>query len=454
MSTIPKESKICIIGAGPGGLSTGYFLQKAGYKYVTILEKSPVVGGLCSTITFENKSFDLGANYLTPAYKKTLKMAKEVGAKLYTETKAYCYNPNSEKKYSTILQAVTKGGSFWAFSVQALRYFYERWKVRKHLPKAGFIGVSQHSDLTCTFDEWLVDKKLTALRPLFEIPITLMGYGQLKEIPAPYALTYMSLLSYWNMLVFGSGLPTRWPKRFIHGFQRFWQKVSWNLTVVNNAKITKIERGDKVKVHFTTKEHALNRELNAGHHLEFDYLIVAVPLTFSIVNDLFTDKQSEVSGLTEEESHLFKKVVLNPFCLTTFQLENLSLPRRLINVLPVPEIGTPYVITQQFEGNPLVSFYSRTNTESQPSREDIIKKIRILYHELGSNYDGDYYTHDRWSYFPHVSVLDIKEGFYDTLEAMQGKNKTFFVGGLMAFELIEPIINYSENLVKTHFTGS
>jgi hypothetical protein len=36
---------------------------------------------------------------------------------------------------------------------------------------------------------------------------------------------------------------------------------------------------------------------------------------------------------------------------------------------------------------------------------------------------------------------------------MQGKNKTFFVGGLMAFELIEPIINYSENLVETHFIG-
>jgi hypothetical protein len=455
MSKIDKQSKICIIGAGPGGLSTGYFLQKAGYKYVTILEKTPEVGGLCNTITFENKSFDLGANYLTPAYKKTIKMAKEVGAKLYTETKAYCYNPNSESqnKYSTILQAVTKGGSFWSFSFQAIRYFYERWKVQKHLPKAGFAGVSQHPDLTCTFDEWLIDKELTALRPLFEIPITLMGYGKLTEIPAPYALTYMSLLSYWNMLIFGSGLPTRWPKRFIHGFQRFWEKVSWNLTVIKSAEITKIERGDKIKVFFTTKEHALNREFNPGHHLDFDCLIVAVPLTFSIVDDLFKDKKSNISGLTQEEIHLFKKVRLNPFCLTTFILEDLKLPRRLINVLPVQKIGTPYVITQQFEGNPLVSFYSRTNEEDEPDREKVIEEVRDLYTKLGSSYTGECYTHDRWSYFPHVPVLAIKEGFYDTLEAMQGKNKTFFVGGLMAFELIEPIINYSENLVETHFIG-
>jgi len=41
--------------------------------------------------------------------------------------------------------------------------------------------------------------------------------------------------------------------------------------------------------------------------------------------------------------------------------------------------------------------------------------------------------------FFHCESSGIKEGFYDQLEEMPGKNNTFFVGGLMAFELIEPI---------------
>jgi hypothetical protein len=455
MSKISKESRICIVGAGPGGLSVGYYLQKAGYKHVTILEKQPEVGGLCNTITFEQKSFDLGANYLTPAYKKTLAIAKEVGAKLYTETKADCYDPE-ENKYRTILQQVTRNGSFFRFAWQAIRYFFERKKAQKHMPIAGFAGVSQHPELSCTFKEWLVDKRLTALEPLFEIPITLMGYGRLDEIPTPYALTYMSIPTFWNMLVFGAGLPTRWPKRFIHGFQRFWEKVSWDLTVIKSANIKKIERGDKVKIHFEVPEHNMNEGDLRNEEMEFEYLIIAVPLTYDIVSKLFTDKINEGKKclLTEQESHLFGKVVTNPYCMTTFILKDLSLRRRLINVLPVQPIGYPYVVTQQFPGNPLVSFYSRTTENDVPDREGILEEVENLIIKLGGDVcKADLYTHDRWTYFPHVPILEIKEGFYDELEAMQGKNKTFFVGGLMAFELIEPILNYSENLVKEHFTG-
>ncbi|SEF97919.1 NAD(P)-binding protein [Algoriphagus boritolerans] len=455
MAKISKSSRICIVGAGPSGLSVGYYLQKAGYTDVTILEKLPEVGGLCNSITYEQKSFDLGANYLTPAYKKTLAIAKDVGAKLYTETKAICYDPKTDK-YRTILQHVTKNASFFSFAWQSLRYFIERKRAQKHLPVAGFAGVSQHPEIACTFKEWLKDKKLTALEPLFEIPISLMGYGRLDEIPAPYALTYMSIPTFWNMLVFGAGLPTRWPKRFIYGFQRFWQKVSWNLTVIKSAEIKKIERGNEVIIHFDVPEHNMNDKNTRTEVREFDYLIVAVPLTFNIVSNLFSDKLDlgKPCSLTDQEKRLFGKVVTNPYCMTTFIIKDLSLKRRLINILPVQKIGYPYVVTQQFPGNPLVSFYSRTTERDQPDRKGIIAAAEALILKWGRVVsEDDLFTHDRWTYFPHVPVLAIKEGFYDELEAMQGKNNTFYVGGLMAFELIEPILNYSENLVKVHFTG-
>ena len=46
-----RESRIAIVGAGPAGLSAGYFLKKKGYKNVTIFERLGRVGGMCCSIT-------------------------------------------------------------------------------------------------------------------------------------------------------------------------------------------------------------------------------------------------------------------------------------------------------------------------------------------------------------------------------------------------------------------
>jgi phytoene dehydrogenase-like protein len=65
-------------------MSRGY-LPKNGYHNVTVLEKLGRIGGLCDSITVDGMSFDLGANYVTWAYKETLKIAKEFGATTYQE---------------------------------------------------------------------------------------------------------------------------------------------------------------------------------------------------------------------------------------------------------------------------------------------------------------------------------------------------------------------------------
>jgi hypothetical protein len=48
----------------------------------------------------------------------------------------------------------------------------------------------------------------------------------------------------------------------------------------------------------------------------------------------------------------------------------------------------------------------------------------------------------------------MKHGWYRKLEAPQGEKRTFYVGGATSFELIEPILEYSKQLVATHFDGT
>jgi hypothetical protein len=62
-------------------------------------------------------------------------------------------------------------------------------------------------------------------------------------------------------------------------------------------------------------------------------------------------------------------------------------------------------------------------------------------------------TSNDWAYFPHVPYAAVDAGFYRELEDLQGANRTFYCGGLLAFELVETIAEHSHWLVQTHFAG-
>jgi protoporphyrinogen oxidase len=55
------ERATVVMGAGPGGLATGYWLAKHGVP-VTVLERAPVVGGLARTVERDGFRFDLGGH--------------------------------------------------------------------------------------------------------------------------------------------------------------------------------------------------------------------------------------------------------------------------------------------------------------------------------------------------------------------------------------------------------
>ena len=60
---------------------------------------------------------------------------------------------------------------------------------------------------------------------------------------------------------------------------------------------------------------------------------------------------------------------------------------------------------------------------------------------------------NEWSvyYFPHVFSADYADGWYDKVEAMQGKYDTFYAGEIMSFGDMDETAEYSRELVERFF---
>jgi hypothetical protein len=63
-----KNTKICIIGAGPAGLSAGMYLEQKGYENYTILERNDHVGGKCHSPHYNGRRYEMGAIMGVPSY--------------------------------------------------------------------------------------------------------------------------------------------------------------------------------------------------------------------------------------------------------------------------------------------------------------------------------------------------------------------------------------------------
>lgn len=495
---IDKNARIAIIGAGPAGLSTAWFLKKKEYRNVTVLEKLGRIGGLCKSITVDGKSYDIGANYVTWAYTETLKIAKEMKATTYKEKPYTSIEVTDEGKkagYRDLKDAVlynpfTKEKvGYIAFMIAALRYFWLRLCLSSVIDQPDYlakINKDTHPDLCVSFREWLGKNNLDSLASLFEFPISIMGYGQLRHIATPYALRYMSLKTFFPMVApqlpligWIIGLIFPWPRRFTMGFQRLWQKVAWRLNVRLNIDIESIERNETsteapIVIKFKYVQQELNQIDKADATMHFDYLILACPLTDDVFKKL---------GLARTEGEkIFEKVKYNPYCMTTYWVNKLDMPEPIAPVLPLTKLGKPWAMAQQFnhEGINFTQFYTRPkpilvedgipeksveywdqmdkHDLGKPYWDKIEKQVKEgvdeLIYMLGGEIDptkSHWQSYDRFTYFQHFSIDDIKNKYYEKLANLQGNDRTYYVGGVTDFELVEPIVQHSKYLVEKHF---
>jgi hypothetical protein len=436
-------AKICIVGGGAAGLSAAWYLSQRGYRNVVVLEKAERVGGKCDSFTHDGRAFDLGAFTSTLGYGRVLDIARNVGAKLVRQPRRLGVRWDTRPPgVASILASLREDYSLARLALSGARYLRALWRYRSVLGRPGFAGVSRNGpfpELCLPFAEWATRYGMEPLIEVFRLPVTDMGYGYVRDMPAAYVIKYMNLLNVLTITLYVLDLAFGWPKRFRDGFGRLWQRVAWRLDVRVGADIKRITRGDQITVTWSEESTAPDGTSRREERTQtFDHLILACP----------PDAARTFLDCTEEERRLYDQIQYEAYFVTACEVA--GMPLETLDALHDLKPGYPWEIMRPWPQADVGVFY--TWGEPRLTKDAIVQHIRT---EIGRVFPvarvGSVLRHVKWAYFPHVSAAALGDGYYDALEALQGQRSTYLTGGLPAFETVEHVVEYSYALVGRFF---
>ncbi|XP_042015983.1 uncharacterized protein LOC121763959 [Salvia splendens] len=238
-----------------------------------------------------------------------------------------------------------------------------------------------------------------------------------------------------------------------------WKRLSERLPaeVCCNTEVLSVTRDSSVvKVQIKCEDGDVQER-------EFDKIIISGAFPFSngktyrSPNSLKnTDAVNHRIDMDEMETALFSKVQTIDYYTTALKIKRLDhIPEGFYyfdEFMDDPAaIGNPVAMQRFYQDTDVFLFWSYGNSADIQGTK--VTELAIAAAErMGGQIEG-VVLQRKFKYFPHISSKDMKDGFYDKLEfLLQGHRNTYFVGGLMAFELTERNSSYAFDLVRKHFS--
>ena len=409
------ENRVAIIGAGAAGLTASVALQKKGYTDVTVFERADRVGGKCSTVEIESKKYELGAGIIAASNRVVMRLAREFAVPIERVDFKKSIQVNAEDGSVFPKKNIFQKGAFY----QELFLKYRKL-IRKH-PNVIHSGLSNiDSDLYLPFEVWAKKHGVETVARELEGFFTGYGYGYLNKIPAVYVLKYYS----WQTV---QAFIKRQIYRFPNGIQHLWTAVAKKQNVFLHTNIKKIQRGDTIRITTETEEK------------EYDRLIITSPL----------DETVQYMDVSEEEKTLFSHIEYVDYRTIVCEIEGLPDVSGYVPGNYLKErAGHPVFWYHRHADSQIYTFYVLGDWEISDTR--VTAYTRKCIEKLG----GTLITVQKiihWKYFPHVSSERMKEGYFDRLESLQAKRKTYYAGEVMNFSTVGLSSAYAEDLVEKFF---
>jgi hypothetical protein len=406
--TLGPDARIGIVGAGAAGLSAAHFLARSGRRNVTLLEAGDRVGGKCHTIVHEGRSYELGAGAVTSAYDEVRALMREHGVRASAGLGGAFVDV--ERNRTSFIPPPLLRNAPWRIALEAPR-LAARMLVERRLLRPGFDGISD--DVELPFATWARKNGVERIAALIEPWFTGFGYGYFDEIPAAYVLKYLALFRFPVLEILEGG------------YQGLWERVAAKHDVRLGAAVQRVTRGSEITV-----------ETTAGAHT-FDALILACPV----------DAALGFMDASPEERDLWSRVRFVDYHVVGARLENG--PRARYGFFPAhftrQHAGEVVFFYRRWLDRDLVLYYTLPGEDGTLAGS--VAAVRATVERLGGRI-LDVPIQKAWRYFPHVRTDDLRGGYYEKLESMQGTRNTWLAGELCAFTAVEPVVAYSRALVE------
>lgn len=414
-----SDCKVAVVGGGLSGLVIAEGLQRRGYENVTVFEKSERLGGKLHTIWYKGKSYELGAIFGLPSQLNLRALMKRLnikadGPKLSRSN----YNVNGQK-----IMPIPKEnlGDF----VEELDRLPRVLSMYNSLKNAS--NENTEYSLMLPFSEWCDMHEFQILKTIYVQYFTIFGLGNIEEVPALYVLRIMNydhLMSFMDL-----------PKFYT------WNNGVSSLAEALGSQIKDIRLGQRViDISLSSKETLWVK--TQYELLEFDRVILTAPLEqFLDLHFWDSDMKKCLKSIKYQSFNVYAfivdKIPKGCGCI----LENLS-PNRQGHITIWDSRWDEY------HGEGMVILYAYDPAKnSEKSSLDIIKDDLL---NLGIK-NLRLYQAKHWRHCPYVDTISLKNGFYDKMEKMQGKNNVYLAGEIMSTLSMENCIRYSQDLLERFF---
>ena len=295
-------------------------------------------------------------------------------------------------------------------------------------------------DLALPYDQFCKMNGVEEVMKIWIGPYTSFGYGYFDEIPAAYVMKYLdttTAMEFINMRLW------TWKD----GTQSIYEAANKKLNhpAVLNTEVVKVVRpaeGEQGKIQVTVKDKDGERTE------EFDQLIITTPL----------DHFAKYADAREEEKELFSKIIHEKYVNFIAKFPENAGPTisgYIFDNMTVDRLGHAMVYYHRWEDQqancPSVVYALRNHMGSEDVAYD--ETIRLMEEDMklcGFPVEERMYEQETY-YCPHVSPEDYADGWYDKLDAMQGKQNTWYAGEVLGFGDMEDTCAASKDLVERFF---
>ena len=319
------NERICIIGAGPAGISAAMYLEKKGYTNYEIYEKLNKIGGKSWSpkieVNGEERTYETGAIMGAKTYFAVHEVEEFAGV-THTEGPDFVDGPPMRREYrdqkGNVIEPFNPKVDFSFKKLIGLIKLKKQMKKLVELMKTKYAGYDcyghrgvaqgkysglskeidrplQHmegenpnlKDLCLPFSEFCKINGVEEVQRIWIGPYTSFGYGYFDEIPAAYVMKYLDTTTAAEFVQL-----KLWTWQ--DGTQQIYEHVNKRLKhpAILNTEVVKVDRADG-KVNVTIKKDGKESTET------FDKLIVTTPL----------DWFANYADATKEEKDLFSKII-------------------------------------------------------------------------------------------------------------------------------------------------